>query len=116
MLPQVLVESELGAMMAQMEEDIKRAGLSVEDYLSHMKKTREDLMKEWSPTAEKRARLQLVLNEIAKKESILPEKEALENEVKHLMEHYKNADETRVRVYVASVMQNEAVMKFLESR
>lgn len=115
-LPQVLVESELAQMFAQMEEDIKRAGLSVEDYLTHMKKTRDDLKKEWTPAAEKKARLQLVLNEIAKTESILPEKEALENEVKHLLEHYKNADETRVRIYVASVMQNEAVMKYLESQ
>lgn len=115
-LPQVLVESELAQMFAQMEEDIKRAGLSVEDYFTHMKKTRDDLKKEWTPAAEKKARLQLVLNEIAKSESILPEKEALETEVKHLMEHYKNADETRVRIYVASVMQNEAVMKYLESQ
>ena len=115
-LPQVLVESELGAMFAQMEEDIKRAGLSVEDYLTHMKKTRDDLKKEWSPAAEKKARLQLVLNEIAKNESILPEKDSLDKEVKHLMEHYKDADETRVRIYVASVMQNEAVMKYLESQ
>lgn len=115
-LPQILIDSEIGQMFAQMEEDIKRAGLSVDDYLNHMKKTRDDLKKEWSPTAEKRARLQLVLNEIAKKESILPEKEAIDNEVKHLLEHYKNADETRVRIYVASVLQNDAVMKFLESR
>ncbi len=115
-LPQILIDSEIGQMFAQMEEDIKRAGLSVDDYLNHMKKTRDDLKKEWTPTAEKRARLQLVLNEIAKKESILPEKEAIDNEVKHLLEHYKNADETRVRIYVASVLQNDAVMKFLESR
>lgn len=115
-LPKILVDSELGQMFGQMEEDIKRAGLSVDDYLTHMKKTRDDLEKEWAPTAEKRARLQLVLNEIAKKESILPEKETIENEVKHLLEHYKNADETRVRIYVASVLQNEAVMKFLENQ
>ncbi len=115
-LPEILVESELNQMFAQMEEDIKRAGLTVDDYLSHMKKTREDLKKEWSPTAEKRARLQLVLNEIAKVENIEPDQAKLEEETKHLLEHYKNADPIRVRVYVASVLQNEAVMKFLESQ
>lgn len=115
-LPEVLIESELSQMFAQMEEDIKRAGLSVEDYLSHMKKTRDDLKKEWLPTAEKRARLQLVLNEIAKAEKVEPDKERLEQETKHLLEQYKDANETRVRVYVASVLQNEAVMKFLESQ
>lgn len=115
-LPKLLIDTEMNQMFAQLEEDIKRAGLTMEDYLSHMKKTREDLIKEWSPTAEKRARLQLVLNEIAKAEKITPDQEAVEQEVKHLLEHYKNADEFRVRVYVTSVLTNEAVMKMLENQ
>lgn len=115
-LPQIMIDSELGQMFAQMEEDIQRAGLKMDDYLSHMKKTREDLQKEWTPTAEKRARLQLVLNEIAKTEKLEPDQEKLDHEVKHLLEHYKDADENRVRIYVASVMMNEAVMKMLEEQ
>lgn len=113
-LPQILIDSELNQMFAQMENDLKRANLKSEDYLAHIKKTKEDLKKEWTPAAEKRARLQLVLNEIAKVEKIEPDKEALEKEVKHLLEHYKDADEMRVRIYVASVLTNEAVMKLLE--
>jgi len=115
-LPQILLDSEISQMFAQMEEEIQRAGLTVEDYLSHMKKTREDMKAEWTPMAEKRARLQLVLNEIAKKENLKADEQQLEEEVKHLLEHYKNADKDRVRVYVESVLTNEAVMKFLESQ
>lgn len=115
-LPQIMIESELNQMFAQMNEDLTRANLKMDDYLSHIKKTREDLEKEWAPAAEKRARLQLVLNEIAKVEKVEPDKEQLEAQVKQLKEQYKDADETRVRVYVASVMQNEAVMKMLESQ
>ncbi|OGG41421.1 hypothetical protein A2837_02825 [Candidatus Kaiserbacteria bacterium RIFCSPHIGHO2_01_FULL_46_22] len=115
-LPQIMIDGELNQMFAQMDEDIKRAGLKMDDYLTHIKKDREDLKKEWTPAAEKRARLQLVLNEIAKQEKIEPEKEKLEEEVKNLLEHYKDADQNRVRIYVASVLQNEAVMKFLESQ
>lgn len=113
-LPEVMIDLELNQMFAQMEEDIARAGLKMDDYLSHIKKTRDDLKKEWTPSAEKRARLQLVLNEIAKQEKIEPEKAKVEEEAKHLLEHYKDADKNRVLVYVASVLQNEAVMKFLE--
>lgn len=114
-LPQVLIDSELGQMFAQMEEDITRAGLKFDDYLSHVKKTRDDLKKEWTPSAEKRAKLQLVLNEIAKKEDVKPDQAQLDTQVKQLLEQYKDADERRVRIYLASVMQNEAVMKMLES-
>lgn len=113
-LPQILIDSELGQMFAQMEEDLKRANLKMDDYLNHIKKTKEDLKTEWTPSAEKRAKLQLVLNEISKKEKIVADKEAIENETDALMKMYKDADENRVRVYVASVLTNEAVMKMLE--
>jgi trigger factor len=114
-LPQVLIDSELNQMFGQMDEDLTRANLKMDDYLGHIKKTKEDLKKEWAPAAEKRAKLQLVLNEIAKKESVTPDKVQLDAQVAQLMEQYKDADETRVRIYVASVMTNEAVMQMLEN-
>ncbi|MEZ4200169.1 MAG: trigger factor, partial [Candidatus Paceibacterota bacterium] len=110
-LPQLLINSEISQMFAQMNEDLARANLKMDDYLTHIKKTKEDLEKEWAPAAEKRARLQLVLNEIAEKENVTPDQEQLEAQVKQLKEQYKDADEARVRVYVASVMTNEAVMQ-----
>lgn len=113
-LPQILIDSELNQMFAQMEADLKRSNLKMEDYFAHIKKTKEDLRKEWTPSAEKRAKLQLVLNEIAEVEKIEPDKEQLEKEVRHLLEHYKDADEMRVRIYVSSVLTNEAVMRMLE--
>lgn len=114
-LPQVLIDSEIEQMFGQMNEDLTRAHLKIDDYLAHIKKTKEDLKKEWTPAAEKRAKLQLVLNEIAKKENITPDKAQLDTQVDQLLEQYKDADETRVRVYVHSVMTNEAVMKMLEN-
>jgi trigger factor len=114
-LPQILIDSELHQMFAQMEEDLGRSNLKLDDYLNHIKKTKEDLKAEWAPSAEKRAKLQLILNEIAKKETIKADEKATEAQVAELLAAYKDADETRVRVYVASVLQNEAVMKMLEA-
>ena len=113
-LPQILIDSEISQMYAQMNEDLTRANLKIDDYLTHIKKTKEELEAEWTPAAEKRARLQLVLNEIAVQEKTTPDQGLLDAQVDQLMEQYKDADETRVRVYVASVMTNEAVMKLLE--
>lgn len=115
-LPKVLVDSEINQMFAQMQEDLDRANLKMDDYLTHIKKTKEDLVAEWTPAAEKRAKLQLVLNEIAKKEEIVPEVEKVNEQTKALMERFKDADEHRVRLYVASVLLNEEVMKQLEAK
>ena len=114
-LPDVLVESELQQIKAQMEQDLRNANMKMEEYLAHIKKTEQDLVNEWRPAAEKRAKLQLVLNEIAKEEDIKPDENELKRNVDALMQQHKDADESRVRLYVASMLTNEAVMKMLEA-
>ncbi|MGB8815862.1 MAG: trigger factor [Minisyncoccia bacterium] len=114
-MPKVLVENEIDKMQAQFEEDIKKSGLKSEDYLKHIKKSWEDLRKEWFSDAEKRAKLQLVLNKIAIEEKMSPDKEAIEKEAKHLQEHYKDASPERIKAYVEMILVNEQVLKFLEN-
>ena len=113
-LPQILIDSEIQQMFAQMGEDLKRSNLKLEDYLSHIKKTEEELKTEWKPAAEKRAKLQLILNEIAKKENITPDAKLVDEQVSDLLKQYKDADEFRVRTYVQSILSNEAVLNMLE--
>ncbi len=115
-LPKVLVDSELGQIKAQMAEDLARANMKMEEYLKHIKKTEEELIAEWKPAAEKRAKLQLVLNEIAKTENLKADESEVKAQVDMLMSQYKDADESRVRVYVASMLTNEAVMRLLEEQ
>ena len=114
-IPQVLIDSELNQMFAQMNEDLERSNLKMDDYLKHISKTQDDLKKDWTPAADKRAKLQLVLNEIAKKEDVKPDQVQLDAQVTQLTDQYKDADKHRVEIYVSSVMTNEAVMKMLES-
>ncbi len=113
-LPQILIDHELNQMFAQMEDDLGRANLKMEDYLKHIKKTRDDIKTEWTPAAEKRAKLQLILNEIAKKENITPDETLVENQVKDIIGMYKNANKENVRTYVSTILTNEAVLKMLE--
>jgi len=115
-MPKVIVESELEKMEGQFKGDIAQMGLQPEEYLKHIKKTWEDLRKEWYPDAEKRAKTQLILQKISLEEKIEPEKEQVEKEIKHLIEQYKGADPERVRAYVEMVLVNDAVIKFLENQ
>ena len=115
-MPKMVVESELSKMEGQFKADIAQMGLQPEEYLKHIKKTWEDLRKEWYPDAEKRAKTQLVLQKISLEEKIEPNKEQVEKEIKNLMEQYKEADPERVKAYVEMILINEAVIKFLESQ
>lgn len=115
-VPQVMVDAELEQFLAQMQEDLTRAQLSMDDYLAHIKKTKEELKEEWKPAAEKRAKVQLLLDAVATAENITPDQKLVDEQVNALKEQYKDADEDRVRTYVTSVLKNEAVMKVLEGK
>lgn len=115
-LPQVIIESELDRMYAQFEGDISGMGLKVEDYLKHIKKTPEEIRKDWTSDAEKRAKLNLILGEIAKTEKLTPDKEAVDMEVKRITEQFKDVDPIRVRAYVEHQLTVEKVVQFLEKQ
>ncbi|MDQ5953251.1 MAG: trigger factor, partial [Patescibacteria group bacterium] len=115
-LPKIIIEGELEKMTAQFKDDIAKAGVTYEDYLKHIKKTEDDLKTEWKDVAVKRAKSQIILNNIAKEEGITPEEEEVKKEMENILSHYKDAERFRVRMYVETFLMNEMVFKFLETQ
>ena len=115
-VPEILVDSETEKSLAQMKDDIERMGMKFKDYVAHTKKTEEDFKKELREPSEKRAKIQLIFNKIALAENLKPNEEVLGNEVKQIMEHYKDANEQSVRIYVATTLLNQEVLKLLENQ
>jgi trigger factor len=114
--PEILVEVELDKILYRMESDITQMGLKFEDYLKHLNKTIDDLRKEFRTDAEKKAKLALVLNEIAKTEKIIADEADVEREVSAILEHYKEADPERARMHAENVLTNEKIFQFLETQ
>ena len=115
-LPQLLIDGELQRMLGQFRADIEQAGLTYDKYLEEVKKTDEDIKKEWTPIAEKKAKLQLVLNKIALEEKVTPEEDQVQKEIEHILSHQKDAPEDRVRTFVETMLTNEKVFEFLEGK
>lgn len=113
-LPDIMIESELNRTQAQFEADIERMNVKLEDYLKHAKKTLEEIRNEWRPYAEKKAKLQLIMNEIAKTEKLTASPEEVKAEADHILEHYKDADRERATIYAETVLTNEKVFEWLE--
>jgi len=115
-VPDILIKSETDKMLFRLESDITNAGLNFKDYLEKIGKKEEDLRNEWKQDAEKRAKLQMIINSISEKENLKPTKEEIEKEVARVMQVYKDADITRAKTYVEQVLGNEKVFKFLEEQ
>ncbi len=103
-LPKIVVDGEMEKMLAQFKDDIARSGIAYEDYLKHIKKTEADLRLEWKDASVKRAKSQVILNTIAKEESISPKEEDIKREMENILANYKEAERFRVRMYVETFL------------
>jgi FKBP-type peptidyl-prolyl cis-trans isomerase (trigger factor) len=114
-VPEILITYELDRMFARLSDDVARFNMKVDDYLTHLKKTKEDLYKEWHDDARKNVVTQLVLSQIAKEEKLVPAKEDIDRETEAILAQHKDALPDRVRNYVDMMLTNEKVFQFLES-
>jgi trigger factor len=88
-LPSSLVDYQLEAMWQDYANQLRVDEKRLTALLEAQGRSVDDLRKEWTPAAEKRARLQLVVSEIAKKEGIAIEDSDLEAEIGKLAEERK---------------------------
>lgn len=115
-IPEVMIEGELERMEAELRTQIERMGGKWDDYLKEIKKDGPTLRKDWRKDAERRARLQLMLFQIARAENLVAPADQIETEVKHLLEHYKGAHAENARSYVETLLTNQKVLAFLEDQ
>jgi len=115
-LPRVIIEAELDKMVAQMKTDIERAGMKFDEYIKHLKKTEGDIRKEAEKEAEKRAKIQLIINKIGVEEKITAPEKMVEEQTQALLKQYPEADKERVKVYVGTLIINQKVFEFLETQ
>lgn len=117
-LPEILVESELNRMWQNLEFDITKNGLKIDDYLSSIKKTKEDIKKEWHEDAVFRVMMQLVLDQIKEKENINADENKAKEELEHMKKTYgehKEFNELNAKMYINQILSNQAVFSYLET-
>lgn len=120
-LPVLLVEQEIERMMAEMKSNASNFGLVWEKYLESLKKTEEEVKKDITPQAEKRAKAMLILREIGKKEKIEISEEELEKEMSVFLRQFPDEQEAKKKIdieqlkeYTYGIVRNRKVIEMLE--
>ncbi|MEK7625500.1 MAG: trigger factor [Patescibacteria group bacterium] len=122
-LPEVLVDSEKQKMFYELKHDLDRRGVSIEKYLEDIKKSQDQIFKDFEEGATKRAKAALISREVAAQNNIKVEKDDLDKEIKLIKEAYpgdKNVEENlkkpEVLDTVAATIQNKKVVDFLREK
>lgn len=121
-LPDVLVEGELRRMVSEFSHQASMTGLSLQDYLSRMGKTEEDLATEWKPQAGRRLLSQLALEAIAKEREIEATTEEIEEEMNQVLAYAKSVKQAEKDLDLPAIyasirerLRNEKVFVLLET-
>jgi trigger factor len=119
-IPEILIEKQLENLIQEFSASLRQKGLELSMYLAGMKKTQDDLKKEWRPQAEKQVKNSLILREVAKKEKLAISDKELEDSVNLFLqgfpnpEHLKEIDPKILKRNLYEDLLKEKTLRFLE--
>src|SRR5579859_7760865 len=110
-VPEALVEKELATQLESMERSLGRQGLRLDRYFDYLGKTVPQWAADERPEAEARLKIDLVLDEFAKREGIEPSDE----EVEKFLEEQAGRDE-ELAGRVPELKQSPSAKRYFASR
>lgn len=108
-VPEILLEDQKRSIEMDMQQNLMYSGLSLEDYLDRMGKTREEwLEKDVKEAAEMRVKSGLALAELSKVEKVKSDTKELDDRIAQLKEQYGNSKEVQKQLSSDDVRRNLA--------
>lgn len=108
-VPEILLEDQKRSIEMDMQQNLMYSGLSLEDYLERMGKTREEwLEKDVKEAAEMRVKSGLALAELSKVEKVKSDTKELDARITQLKEQYGNSKEVQKQLSSDDVRRNLA--------
>lgn len=119
--PAVLVNAECERMLLELERSVAAQGVSFDDYLKNLKKTRAEIKLSFAQRAVERLKAALAVRAVAEKEGVTATDEEVMAEVTRQINLYKDDPETQKNIRepeyaeaVRGALRNQKVMKFLK--
>ena len=121
-LPEILVNQQLEAMIGNLDKDLHTNGMELGLYLVQMGKTQDDLKKEWRVEAERQVKIVMILHKVARDNNISASHEEVDETLSSTVQSMvmkgevdkTNLDVEGLRENITSRITNERVLDFLE--
>jgi len=88
-IPDALINRESNQRMAEMENQLKSQGMSLEMYLKMSNITEEKMLEDLKPIAEEKVKMDLILEEIARVEDVQITEEEIEEKIAEVAKYYR---------------------------
>lgn len=112
-IPQVLVEQEADRLLSQLLNDIKRLGLSLDQYLASTGRKPEDLRAEYAKRAADDIKLEFVLQKIAELEKVTVADSEIEEAIQKAKDPAEKQNLTANKYLLAGILRQQKTLDLL---
>lgn len=117
-IPESLIKEEVKKMISELKGNLANQGIKFDDYISHLKKSIEELQKDFLPQAKKRVKIALAVSEYAYKNKVTADEKNIDEEIKKMLAQYPDNYEMQEKIksenyknYLRNIMINKEVIK-----
>ncbi len=114
-IPSILVDNETDRLLSQTLEDVKKLGLTLDQYLSSTGKNPEILRTEYRKKAENDIKLEFTLAKIAEEEKIVVEEKEIDEAIKASKSDEERKNLEANRYLLASILRQQKTLDFLKN-
>lgn len=114
-LSTMLVEEEKKRMLGRLLEEIKKLGITLDDYLASNHKTSQQLQEEYQKTSEETLKLEFILQDIALKEKITVTDKEIQDLIATIKDQKQreNLQSPQQKAYISLILRKRKVVDFL---
>lgn len=112
-IPKILVDQETSRLLSQLLDELKRLGVSLDQYLASRAKTDEQLRAEYDERAEKDLKLEFLLRKIADEEKITVEQKDIETALASIRDDTERHKVSENPYLVAAIIRQQKTLDFL---
>lgn len=114
-IPKILVDYEADRLLSQTLQEIKRLGLSLDQYLSSTNKTPEDLRRDYEEKAINDMRVEFALSQIADSEKLTVDPKEIDEAIQKAKDETERAHMEANRYLLASILRQQKTLDFLQN-
>ena len=114
-IPEILVESETDRLLSQTLDEVKKLGLTLDQYLSSTGRNPEALRAEYSKKAESDIKLEFALQKIATSEHIVIEEKEVNEAIQKAKDEKERKHLESNRYLLASILRQQKTLDFLKN-
>ncbi len=114
-IPEILIEREVERLLAQTLDDIKKLGLTLDQYLSSTNKTPQVLRDEYKKKADSDIKLEFALQKIAEVEHITIEEKEVDEAIQKAKDEKERKHLESNRYLLASILRQQKTLDFLKN-